>query len=113
MPLQNYVEFTDGVPERMHFTSHVWEQITLADRLTGKPSMRNRLVMTVDEINGSKTDSHGLPIVARISCLAQGLVAKIEPYLAGDVYKNYDFIVTRTGTDYLTRYSVQVIPRAK
>lgn len=111
MPLQNYVIFQSGVPERLHFTDHAYEQIIVTDRVTGKNQPRNRLLMTVDEINGSKTDSNGLPIIARLSAIAAGLADKIEPYLAGKAYQNYDFVITQTGTDFQTRYSIQVIPR--
>ncbi len=111
MPLQNYVIFQNGVPERLHFSGYAYEQVTITDPRTRTPQPRNRLSMQVDEINGSDKDSHGLPIIARLSVLAQGLEAKLSPHLAGDVYKNEDFIITQTGTGDTTRYSVQVVPR--
>ena len=111
MPLQNYVIFTSGVPERLHFTDHSYEQRTITDKVTLRPTPRNILVMSVDEINGRKTDIHGLPIIAKLSAMAEGLAAKLEPYLPNKDYLRYDFIITQTGTDFLTRYTVQVLPR--
>ena len=111
MPLQNVVTFVSGIPERLHFTDHAYEQVTITDPLTGRLAPRNRLVMSVDEVNGSKTDSRGLPVIARLSILAEGLVNKIEPYLPNKSYQNYDFVITQTGTGYQSKYSMQVIPR--
>ena len=111
MPLQNYVIFKNGVPERLHFVDHVYEQITITDRTTGKAAPRNRLTLTVDEINGSKVDAHGLPIIAKLSALAEGLTAKLEPYLPNKDYLKFDFVITLTGEGYLSKYTVQVIPR--
>ena len=111
MPLQNYVIFTNGVPERLHFTGHVYEQVTITDPRTRMPGLRNRLSMSVDEINGSKVDSHGLPIIAKLSVLATGREAKLAPYIPAKSYLNYDFVITQTGTGDLTKYTVQVIPR--
>jgi len=111
MPLQNYVIFQNGVPERLHFTDHAYEQVTITDPRTLRPGVRNRLSMSVDEINGSKTDSHGLPIIARLSVLAAGLEGKLAPYLPNKDYLRYDFVITQTGTGDLTKYTVQVISR--
>jgi len=112
MPLQNYVTFVPGVPERLHFTDHTLDQITITDPVTLKPAPRNRLVMTVDEINGNKMGLGGLPIIAKLSVLAESLAGKLEAYLPNKTYLGYDFIITQTGTGYLSRYSVQVVPRA-
>ncbi len=113
MPLQNYVIFQNGIPERLHFTDHVLEQITITDPVTQRAAPRNRLTMTVDEINGTKTGRGGLPIIAKLSVLAESLAGKLEAYRPGKAYLNYDFIITQTGTGYLSRYSVQVVPRPK
>ena len=111
MPLQNYVIFQNGVPERLHFVDHVYDQITITDRITLKAVPRNRLVMTIDELNGSKEDPNGLPIIAKLSALAEGLTAKLEPYLPNKDYLKFDFVITLTGEGYLSKYTVQVIPR--
>ena len=112
MPLQNYVTFQSGVPERLHFTDHAYEQVTITDPRTGRAGLRNRLSMTVDEINGSKTGAGGLPVIASLSVLASGLEEKLAAYLPGKTYLGYDFIITKSGVGDLTRYSVQVIPRS-
>lgn len=111
MPLQNYVIFQTGIQERLHFTDHAYEQITVTDRTTGRPVPRNRLIMAVDEINGTRVDGRGLPIIAKLSALAEGLAGKLEPYIKDRSYLRYDFVITQTGADFQTRYSVQVIPR--
>ncbi len=111
MPLLNWVSFVSGVPERLHFSDHTYEQVTITDPRTLRGVLRNRLLMSVDEVNGSNKDSHGLPIIAKLSVLAEGLVGKLGPYLPNKDYLKYDFVITQTGTGDLTRYSVQVIPR--
>ena len=112
MPLQNYVIFKSGVPERLHFSNYTYEQVPVTSPETGRAEMRNRLLLDVDEENGRKTDERGLPIIAKLSILAEGLADKIEPYLPGDAYKKFDFVITQTGAGRQIRYSVQVIPRS-
>jgi hypothetical protein len=103
MPLGNWVMFDEGVPERLHFLNHYLEDVPITDRSTGLPSTRRRLVLDVDRHNGRKAN-------AKLSVLAEGFFAQLEPYLEGNAYRDYDFVITQTGRDFLTKYSVQVIP---
>ena len=103
MPLGNWVILEPGKPDRMHFTDHVIEPIPITDKTTGLPTTRNRLALDVDRWNGA-------PATAKFSTLAEKLYRKLEPYLAGRAYRDYDFVITMEGTGYVTQYSVQVIP---
>ena len=104
MVLQNIVLLEPGVPARMHFDDDWIEKRVITDRQTGQPTGRNVLVFHVDMLNGMKAD-------ARFSTMAEKLAQKLDPYRKDKQYLSYDFVITQTGVDYLTSYSVQVIPR--
>ncbi len=104
MPLGNWVILETGKPERMHFTAGRIESRTVSERGTGKPILRRMLVLDVDALNGT-------PVNAQFSTMAEGLYAKLEPYLVGEQYRGYDFTITATGEDFMRRYSVLVTPR--
>ena len=106
MVLQNYVILTPGVPARLHFTEHHLQVVTVTDPVTGRPTPKNRLVFQVDELNNQ-------PVVSQYSTLSQKHAADFAPFLVGEKYKDYDFIITVTGTGFQTEYRVQPILRAK
>ncbi len=105
MVLQSYVEIKPGVPARMHFADHWVETITATDPLVGHPLPKRRLRFAVDELNGQATQTY-------YSTMSQKLAAVFEPFLPNKKYKDYDFIVTLTGSGFQTEYSVQPVPRA-
>ncbi len=111
MPLRNYVVFSEGVPETVHFAAHEYRQMTITDKVTRLPVTKNALQMTVDEIGGSKVDEHGLPIIAQLSVMSEQLAGAIEPYIAGRAYLSKNFTITQRGQGFLTKYTVLVSPR--
>ncbi len=103
MPLGNYVIFDEGVPERLHFSDHQKRVKTITDPQTGRPRTINAVDFTVDRLNGQ-------PVVSTLSIIQEGLYASIEPYLKERQYLAYDFIITKRGTGYQTKWTVEVIP---
>jgi UDP-N-acetylmuramoylalanine-D-glutamate ligase len=110
MPLGNYVTLKEGVPERMHFIDDRKEARTIADSVTHQPKSVTAGLMLVDRLNGELLQVGGVPAPAQFSIIAEGLYAKIEPYLPGKTYKDFEFIVTQRGFGFMARYTVEVIP---
>ena len=105
MPLGNIVMLVADVPERMHFTQHVITDRDITDPLTGKPATRKILEFDVDRLNGAAVN-------AKWSTMAESLYVQLEAYLPNQVYKQYEFIITKRGTGYRTKYTVDKIPLA-
>jgi hypothetical protein len=103
MPLGNWVMLKTGQPERMHFADHTEEKRTITSPTTGRPEIRNSLVMDVDMLNG-------LPVSAKFSTMAEGLYAKLEPYLVEKRYLEYYFSITANGEGYQRKYTVLPTP---
>lgn len=104
MPLQNWIVFEEGKPERVHLADHHMDRREITDPGTGRGTYRNVAVFDVDELNGQ-------PVASQISVMAEKLYSQLEPYLEGKKYLDYDFIITKNGTGFRTSYSVQVVPR--
>ncbi len=102
-PLNNYVILQPGTPERVHFVNHRIEPRTITESATGKPKQVNVLVLDVDRLNGAT-------VAAQFSTMAESLFSKLEAYLPNFLYRNYEFIITQTGSGYSTKYTVQAIP---
>ena len=103
MVLENYVILQDRVPARLHFTDHRIERRTITDPDTGRPGLRNVLVLEVDRLDGR-------PVAARLSTMASKLADQFAAYLPDKSYRNYDFIITQTGEGFLRRWIITVIP---
>ncbi len=103
MPLGNYVILQDGVPERVHLVAHTLELRDVTDSRTLLPTKKNVAIFNVDRLNGQ-------PVTAQLSVMAEGLYAKLEAYLPGQLYRGYEFIITKRGTGFTTRFSVEAIP---
>lgn len=106
MPLGNWVMLDSGIPERVHLIDHALVEKEITDPDTGRPAVRKSCVFDVDRLNGE-------PVTAQLSVMAEKLFASLEPYLPGKAYRDYEFVITKTGARYRTSYSVQVIPLKK
>jgi len=104
MVLENYVILETGVPARIHFTDHVIQRRTVTDPLTNEPTTRNVLVFEVDRLNGRD-------VAAKYSIMAEKHAGQFAPYLPKKDYRDYDFVITRSGEGFRTSWSLQVIPR--
>lgn len=102
MPLGNWVMLESDVPERMHFTDHLVEARDTTDPTTGRPTTRNVLVFSVDRLNGASVN-------AKFSTMAETLYAQLEAFLPNQVYRQYEFIITKRGTGYRTKYTVDKV----
>lgn len=105
MVLQNYVILQEGRPARMHFAAVEKVVKTITDPTTGHPKAVNTLVWTVDELNGRA-------VVAYYSITSQTHAQDFAPFLDGEKYRQYDFVVTVLGSGFQRRYQVQPLPRA-
>ena len=105
MVLQNYVILQPGVPARLHFTSHQVRVKTITDPQTGRAKQVQALELTVDELNGRG-------VVSTYSTLSQKHAQDFAPYLPGEKYRDYDFIITLTGEGDRREYQLQPVPRS-
>ena len=103
MPLGNYIVLQEGVPERVHMVSHVIDRRDIADPRTGQMVSRNVALFTCDRLNGS-------PISATLSVMSEKLFRQLEPYIPGQQYTRYDFVITKTGSGFATNFKVERIP---
>lgn len=103
MPLGNIVMLEAGTPERMHFTDHIVADRDITDPLTGRPGVRKVLEFTVDRLNGVAAN-------AKFSTMSESLYGMFEPFLVGKLYRGYEFIVTKRGSGYQTKYSLDKLP---
>ena len=106
MVLQNYVVLQPGVPARMHFIAHEITTKTITDPLTNRPKAVKALSFTLDELNGQAA-------VGFYSTISDKHANDFAPWLPGEKYRGYDFIVTMTGEGFRREYQVQAIPRAR
>ena len=104
MVLENYVILETGIPARLHFTDHAIQRRTVTDPLTGEPTTRAVLVLEVDRLNNREA-------FAKYSIMAEKHAGQFKPYLDDKSYRNYDFVITKTGEGFRTSWSVQVIPK--
>ena len=103
--LQNTVILEEGKPSRFHFVDHHIEKRTITDPNTGRPGIRNVLVLNLDRLDGAAVE-------AVLTTMAEKLAAQFEPYLKDKSYRSYEIIITQTGEGFQRRWSVQFIPFA-
>jgi hypothetical protein len=103
MVLENYVLLETGKPARVHFVDHVIQKRTVTDPITGGPTTRSVLVLDVDRLNGRE-------VTSKYSIMAEKHAGQFEPYLKDKSYRDYDFVITRSGEGFRTSWAVQVIP---
>jgi len=102
--LGNFVQLEEGVPTRLHFVGHTMVDRVIRDPLLGIDKPVTTLTMIVDERDGER-------VTQVLSVTSENLAAQLEPWLSGDRYKLNDFTITKRGTGFQTRYTVEVTPR--
>lgn len=105
MVLRNYVALEPGVPARLHFTEIFKQTKTIVDPLTRRPKSLTTLECTVDELNGQ-------PISSVYSVSSEKHAQDFAPYLVGERYRDYDFIITVSGEGWRREYQFQPVPRS-
>lgn len=104
--LMNYVQLFPGVPARMHFTDDYMIDRAIREKESGKDKRVKSLVFQVDELDGADVNR-------TFSIMSQKLAAHFEPFLPGQRYLDYDFIVTKMGDGFYVDWNVQTILRPK
>lgn len=102
--LMNYIALETDVPTRMHFTDHYTVDREIWDKDLGKYKPVKSLVFWVDQLNGE-------PTARTFSVLSETLAAILRPYLPDHTYIDRDFVITKRGEGFGTRYEVQPIPK--
>jgi hypothetical protein len=102
--LMNYVALEKDVPTRMHFTDHYFVEREVWDEKLGKFKMVRSLVFWVDELNGE-------PAAKSFSILSDALSRILSGYIPNHSYVEFDFLITKQGEGFATRYQVQTIPK--
>lgn len=105
MVLRNYVELEPGIPARMHFADHAFTEKEIRDPATGLPKVVRTLVFQVDRLDREPTG-------ALYSVTSEKLAVQLQPYLEGKRYRDVDFVITRSGSGFLTEYQVRPEPRS-
>jgi len=103
--LMNYVALEKDVPTRMHFTDHYFVEREVWDESLKKFKQVRSLVFWVDELNGE-------PAAKTFSVLSDALSNLLRPYLPNQTYIDQDFLITKQGKGFGTRYQVQAIPKS-
>lgn len=102
--LMNYVDLEKDVPTRMHFTDHYLVEREVWDKDLNRFKTIKSLVFWVDEVNGE-------PTAKTFSVISETLATMLRPSLPEHAYINYDYLITKHGEDFATRYEVQKIPK--
>lgn len=95
------VVLADGVPARMRFAAIKIFSQPRKDPDTGFISDVNKLAAQVIELNG-------VTVLTIFETLAEKLIAQIQPYQQDPGLSTRTFDVTKSGTGYLTEYTVKV-----
>lgn len=102
--LENFITFQDGVPRRFHATDHAVVEREIVDPLLGMTKRVRSLMLFFDEVDGEKRP-------AALSIISDDFANQLAPMLATKSYKDSTLVITKRGTGFLTRYSVERLPR--
>lgn len=102
--LMNYITLEKDTPTRMHFTDHYYVEREIWDPDLGRTRWVRSLVLWCDELEGE-------PSARTLSVLATKLADLFAPYLEGNRYRTFDFVVTKRGEGFATVYTLEAIPR--
>ena len=103
MVFMNYTILEDGVPKRVHLSDHYWVDRMIWDKDLGKEKPVRSLVFAVDREDYE-------PVMRSLSVLSNRLAAQFEPYLKDSHHRDFDFVITKTGSGFGTQYQVEAIP---
>jgi len=95
------VVLPDGLPVKLRFSAMRLADGRRKDPDTGFESSVKRFVAQVVEMNGQ-------PMTEILDTLAEGLWQKLLPYAGDANLSNRQFTITKTGSDYVTKYTVAV-----
>lgn len=102
--LMNYIELVRDVPVRMHLSDRYDITREVHDKLLNRVKSVNSLTFWVDELDGQ-------PASRSFSVLSDRLRGKLEPYLAGNRFREFDLVITKRGEGFAVDWSVEAVPR--
>lgn len=102
--LMNYIELEKDVPARLHFTDHYTVTREIWDKNLNRFKEITSLVFWCDELNGE-------PAARTFSVISESLATMLRPSLPNHEYINFDYVITKRGEDFSTRYEVQKVPK--
>ena len=101
--LMNYVALEKDTPTRMHFTDHYIVEREIWDEKLGKYKMIKSLVFWVDKLNGE-------PTARTFSVVSESLASMLRPSLPDHSYIDKEYVITKRGEGFATRYELQIEP---
>ncbi|MFA5379068.1 MAG: hypothetical protein WC455_25155 [Dehalococcoidia bacterium] len=99
----NYVKIEVGVLTRMRFDKAVWETRSVMDPKLG-------FAKDVSTLNFHVVELDGKPVSTVWSITSSTLQEQLKPYLAGDKYLAYRFVITRDGGGYAPPRIASAVP---
>ena len=100
---ENYVRLEVGKPLRLHFIDHgEIEKLITDPQLKWKKTVKS-LVFKVDKVDGS-------PVDTVFSVISEKLWNDLKPYLYGQRYRNFEFIIVKDGAGYVPPRIVEIRP---
>lgn len=103
---QNYLKLENDVPVRVHFDDLNRVERVIRDPDLGKDKTVESRMFWVDRIDGE-------PAAKSFSVLSEGLWQQLEPYTQNQRFRDFEFVITRRGAGYQTKYEVEAIPIAR
>ena len=95
------VVLADNVPATMRFSGMVFHNTTRKDPDTG-------FISTVDKLSAQVIQLNGQNVMTVFETLAEKLTAQLRPYMGDANLAQRVFTITKTGSGYMTEYSVTV-----
>ena len=93
MAEENYIRLKEGIPVVLRFDNYARQSRQVIDPALGFRKTVQALVFHVTEVDGAPTDTV-------FSLISEKAKKEFEPYLAGDRYRRYKFIVIREAGDF-------------
>lgn len=101
--LMNYVALEKDTPTRLHFTDHYKVTREIWDEKLGRFKEITSLVFWVDKLNGE-------PTARTFSVVSESLASMLRPSLPDHSYIDNEYVITKRGEGFATRYELQKIP---
>jgi len=100
---ESYVGLSPGIPLHLHFVDHGILNRIITDPVLGWKKNVKTLTFKVDRVNGKRADT-------TYSVISEKLKAEFEPYLVGEKYRRYEFVLIKDSAGTLPPRIVEVKP---
>lgn len=100
---QNYLKLEPDTPTRIHIDDYHKVDRVINDPTLHKDKTVSSRMFWLDEVNGE-------PAAKSFSVLSEGLWQQLEPYIKNQRFRDFDFVITKRGEGYQTKYEVEAIP---